>query len=57
MSRDARPFLSCPLLSHTYLCEPCLGQAPLDHATVTLDFKGEVKALVDLLHRAPQGIR
>ena len=30
--------------------------APLDHATVTLDFKGEVKALVDMLHRAQKGL-
>ena len=30
--------------------------APLDHASVTLDFKGEVKALVDMLHRAQKGL-
>ena len=45
-----------PCISAAHTCAPCLGQAPLDHASVTLDFKGEVKALVDMLHRAQKGL-
>ena len=45
-----------PCISAAQTCAPCLGQAPLDHASVTLDFKGEVKALVDMLHRAQKGL-